>query len=109
MTALNDETRAVVDVVLEALDIPHAATVGHDETRTEVLIHRIMHLQVCMESLADGDNDGWLDARLTYLRERLAAHPPVGYVTSKQARERTEAGASWPDAVSLDYGKEAGR
>lgn len=103
--ALNPETRAVVDAVIEALDIPYAATVGHDETRTAILLDRVRHLLVCMRALADGDSPlSPLSAKwhLEYLRERLAGHPPVGYVTLSQAQERLAQGATWTDAVTLD-------
>lgn len=109
MTALNPETRAVIDTVLEAIDIPYAATVGHEETRARILGERIMQLKVSLRLIAEADDrrDRFMDEKFTdglaYLRKCLAEHPPTGYVTAQQARDRTAAGASWPEAVSLNY------
>lgn len=105
MTTLNDETRSVIDAVLEAIDIPYAATVGHDETRARILGQRIMALKVAFKLIADtGDRDAdQLGRRLADLRESLADHPAEGYVTDQQAHERCEAGATWTEAVRLDY------
>lgn len=106
---LSAETRAVIDAVLEALDIPYAATVAHDETRARIMDERIMRLKVSMEHLAEAADRGdrFMDEKFTenlaYLRERLAEHPAEGYVTAAQARERCDAGATWSEAVRLDY------
>ena len=115
---MNAETRAVVDVVIEALDIPYAATVSHDETRREILNERVMHLRVCMTYLSEryrlaekvgvpiGDA---VPEQLAHLRERLAEHPPSGYVTAEQARERVQQGMSWIESVALPDEEEGGR
>ncbi|TDB83571.1 hypothetical protein E1264_27950 [Actinomadura sp. KC216] len=100
MNALNEETRAVIDAVLEALAIPHAATVGHEETRAKILDERLSLTVVVLENVAmRGFDLAW---SLECLRERLAEHPPTGYVTHDQAKERTAAGASWVEAVRRD-------
>jgi hypothetical protein len=105
VSALSGETRALLDVVLEAIDIPYAATAGHEETRTRIMGERIMQLKVSLQRIAEaadrGDRyaDEHLADGLAYLRERLAEIPPTGYVTDKQARERCEAGATWTEAV----------
>jgi hypothetical protein len=110
MTApMSAETRAVVDAVIEALAIPYAATEGHERTRQAILGHRARHLLVCMHRLADDGRPLEPAWHLDYLREMLAGHPPAGYVTVEQARERCAAGATWMQAVSLDYDQEAGR
>ncbi|GAA1819287.1 hypothetical protein [Actinomadura chokoriensis] len=106
---LSAETRAIIDVVLETLDIPYAATVGHEETRGRILDERIMQMKVSLQHLAEAADRGdqYMDEKfadgLTYLRERLAEMPPTGYVTADQARARCDAGATWTEAVSLDY------
>lgn len=100
MTTLNPETRALVDAVLEALAIPYAATVGHEEARAKILNERLRHTLVMLQNLAARDVD--LAWSLEYLRERLAEYPPTGYVTHDQAAERLAAGASWMEAVRLD-------
>lgn len=99
---LHDETVKVILAVLEGIAIPHASTVAHDETRTRVLHDRLMHVQVMLESLL-GSACPNVDDAVAYLREKLNEHPPIGYVTQNQARRRCEAGATWMQAVSLDY------
>lgn len=109
---LHNETIKVILAVLEGIAIPHAATVKHDETRTRVLQDRLMHVTVMLESLL-GSAAPDVDDAISYLQEKLAEHPPIGYVTQKQARRRCDAGATWMEAVSLDYRdqreQEAGR
>lgn len=105
---LNEQARTLVDVVLETLAIPHAATVGHDETRQDILNDRMRHLLVFLEGLRD-PHPADLEWSLGYLRERLAEHPPVGYVTHAQAQERIEAGASWAEAVGRASAVAGGR
>jgi hypothetical protein len=71
-------------VVSEALDIPHAATVGDDETRAKILDERTGHavafLGALFERLVDG-RDTMIAWSVGYLRDRLAEHPAVGYKT----------------------------
>lgn len=96
---MNDETRTVLEAVLEALDIPYAATVGQSETRQKILDERLIYLKVTLKAiLRDG---GQLDEHLPYLSEKLAEHPPIGYVTDVQARERLAQGATWMEAVTV--------
>jgi hypothetical protein len=105
-TALNPETRAVIETVLEAIEIPHAATEGGEEARRKVLSERIMCTVVVLQCLADSPCPDVAQS-LGWLRERLAAAcPPVGYVTHDQAMERVRAGASWSEAVSLEDGQD---
>lgn len=96
---MNAETRAIVDAVIEALEIPYAATVRGDETRKEILEKRVRDVLVLMHGLAGPDPDP--EWRLAYLRERLAEHAAIGYVTTDQAHERVRQGASWPEAVAM--------
>jgi hypothetical protein len=102
-TGLQAETRAVIEAIHEAIAIPYAAATAHERTRAQILNERLMHTVVCLESLLRRDNAAELPRTLEYLREMLAKHPATGYVTWEQATARTEAGASWTDAVSLDY------
>jgi hypothetical protein len=96
---MTPEARAVIDAVLAALDIPYAATDGGDETRAEVLDKRLMHTVVCLRQLTRSAAPS-VPHSLAYLRERLAEHPPVGYVTKDQAHEAIARGASWLEAVA---------
>jgi hypothetical protein len=100
---LSAETRAVLDVVLDALDIPHAATVGHAETRARILDDRLMNTVVYLRSIANRDDAKSLTTDLGLLLERLDENPAAGYVTHDQAHTRIIVGASWSDAISLDY------
>ncbi|HEU5024631.1 MAG TPA: hypothetical protein VFV01_06875 [Spirillospora sp.] len=99
---LHDDTVKVILAVLEGIAIPYAATTAHDETRTRVLHDRLIHVQVTLESLL-GSAAPDVDDAVSYLQEKLAEHPPVGYITKKQAHRRIKAGATWMQAVSLDY------
>lgn len=102
-TGLSAETRAVIGVVLEALDIPYAATVAHEKTRTRILADRVMSTVVVLRGMVTRERPADLPGDLEYLREQLAAYPAEGYVTDEQARARCDAGATWPEAVALDY------
>ncbi|KAB2341867.1 hypothetical protein [Actinomadura rudentiformis] len=105
---LPSETVKIILAVLDGIAIPHAATVEHDETRTKILLDRVMHVTVMLESLL-GSGCPNIDDAVSYLEEKLAEHQPVGYVSQKAARRRIEAGATWSEAVSLDYREGAGR
>jgi hypothetical protein len=74
-----------VAAVREAIDIPHAATVGDDARRAQVLAARIMHAVICLEALTGKRADRDAVRKLTYLRERLVEHPAEGYKTWDQA------------------------
>jgi hypothetical protein len=69
-----------LEAVLEALDIPHAATVGDEEKRTAILVERIGHTVVMLNSILRAEHPApdvpW---SVAYLRARLAEHPAVGY------------------------------
>jgi hypothetical protein len=107
MPGLQAETLSVIETVLEALAIPHAATTGHDETRARILDERLRVTVTTLQGvIAQGGDLAW---SLDFLREQLAEHPPTGYVTAQQATERLAAGATWTEAVRLDQDAEAGR
>jgi hypothetical protein len=99
---LSHETNELVLAVLNAIDIPYAATVAHDETRTRILLARVMHLRISLETLLGSKHQDVTDA-IKDLEERLSEHEPIGYVTNKEAHRRIKAGATWSEAVSLDY------
>lgn len=101
--ALAAETRDVIEAVHAAISIPFAATTAHERTRAEILDHRLLATVLTLESLLDRDNADELPGILQHLRDRLAKHPATGYVTYDQAVARMAAGASWADAVRLDY------
>ena len=75
--------RDALEAVREALDIPHAATVGDEDTRTPILLERIGHAVVMLRSILDDDRAGHPDIpwSVAYLRARLAEHPAQGYKT----------------------------
>jgi hypothetical protein len=106
-TGLSAETRDVIETVHAAIAIPYAATTAHERTRAEILGHRLLATTVALQSILDRDNTDELPGILQHLRDRLAEHPATGYVTWEQATARTEAGASWADAVRLDYEEDA--
>lgn len=66
--------------VREALDIPHAATLGDQEVRAGILHERLRHVLVMLKAIFGG---GPADVpwQITHLRERLAEHPATGYAT----------------------------
>jgi hypothetical protein len=75
--------RDALAAVLEALDIPLAATVGDEEKRAGILGERVMHAVLALKELAGPVRDpGWTVA---HLREQLAAHPAEGYRTWDEA------------------------
>lgn len=71
--------------VREALDIPHAATVGDDETRAEILDHRLGHAVAMLAGILDRDLIRDIPWSVGYLREQLAKHPATGYRTWDEA------------------------
>jgi hypothetical protein len=71
--------RDVLEAVREALDIPHAATMGDQAIRAKILEHRLGHAVVMLNGILGGTFDpAW---SVVYLRERLAEHPAGGYRT----------------------------
>ncbi|WP_438479052.1 hypothetical protein [Streptomyces asiaticus] len=67
--------------VLEALDIPHPATIGDGEEHARVLTDRAMHARIALHDVLDEGVARHLGIEWTtaYLRKRLAEHPPTGY------------------------------
>jgi hypothetical protein len=88
---------ATLTAVLEALDIPHPATMGDEQVRDEILAVRVRHTVVFLQALVKGPETGLDPARLLAgFRERLAEHPATGYRTWDEAvaelRAKGEAG-----------------
>jgi hypothetical protein len=71
--------------VREAIDIPHAATLGDEARRAHVLAARVMRAVICLEALTGKHADREVAGEVAYLRERLAEHPAEGYKTWDQA------------------------
>lgn len=71
-------TRDLLAAVLEALSIPHAATIGDTEIHDRILNDRAMHATIALEGALDGHPLG-IEWVTEYLRERLAEHQPTGY------------------------------
>ena len=67
--------------VREALDIPHAATVGDDETRAKILDERLGHTVVMLQGILGRDATVDIPWSVGYLREQLAKYPAEGYKT----------------------------
>ena len=71
------ELHVLLEAVLEAVDIPHPATIGDGEVHGRILADRVMHARVALEgALRRGDDPGW---SAEYLRGRLAEKPATGY------------------------------
>jgi hypothetical protein len=76
-----EELLDALRAVLEAVDIPHAATTGDQEQRDSILIDRVGHLAVMLRGLLGEDSWHSWSWSTAYLRERLAEHPAEGYKT----------------------------
>lgn len=76
VSSATDALRAV----LEALDIPNAATVGDQRTRDKILVERADHARLMLRTVLGHDthDPAWA---IEYLRARLAEHPVTGYKT----------------------------
>jgi len=89
--------------ILEALDIPYAASVGDEQIRAKILDARLMHTLIMLRGWLEDDRPGWQRQHsLDYLRERLAEHPAAGYRT-----DYAEVMADW--AAGRKAAAEAGR
>lgn len=103
---MNADVRDLLAAILEALDLPHPATIGGSEAHDQLLVTRAGHARIALRSVLDdggGMGPAW-DAQ--YLRERLAEHPVAGYVTADQAHAALAEGKSWSEAVALPAGED---
>ncbi|MBX6385241.1 MAG: hypothetical protein IRZ07_20100 [Microbispora sp.] len=107
---LSPETRAVIDAVREALDIPAAAPYpGDRERRAEVLDARarvlLYHLGRLVD-VADRREGGRVDvqARMASLRSWLAAYPATGYAQADGDGDGGRENDGWACVVcGVDY------
>ena len=80
------QAREALSAVLEALDIPHPATVGDGEVRDRIVMQRVLHTVIFLRGiLADSqpaEDAAW---SLGYFRDKLAQHPAEGYRTWDEA------------------------
>lgn len=100
----DDAVRDLLAAVLEALDLPHPATVGGTEAHDRLLNDRAAHAKIALRSVLEGHPLG-IEWTAAYLRERLAKHPVAGYVTVDQAHAALDAGKTWSEAVTLPTGE----
>lgn len=103
---MNDDIRDLLAAILEAIDIPHPATVGGTEAHDRLLNDRAVHAKIALRNLLDDGPDLGPAWSAKYLRERLAKHPITGYVTVDQAHAALNAGKSWAEAVALPAGED---
>jgi hypothetical protein len=94
-----ETARNALEIVLEALDVPYAATVGGDEIRAEIMSRRTMHAVILLRGLLGRDTGRqpllYPQNSIDWCREQLAKHPAEGYRTWDQAvveRHAAEAG-----------------
>ncbi|MFI0932932.1 hypothetical protein ACH4RG_14435 [Streptomyces sp. NPDC021019] len=87
MSDTTNDVRALLDAVLDAIDIPYPATIDDDNAYRAVLDRRLsLAVMVARAALAEEpDSVAW---NADYLRRKLAEHPPTGY----RAYQSTEAG-----------------
>ncbi|MFD9211613.1 hypothetical protein ACFVY9_00555 [Streptomyces sp. NPDC059544] len=71
------EAQALLEAILEALDMPYPATIGDTEVHDRILNDRVMHARIALKGvLRDGDDAGW---SADFLRARVAELPATGY------------------------------
>ncbi|HEY3714373.1 MAG TPA: hypothetical protein VGL39_07600 [Jatrophihabitantaceae bacterium] len=69
--------REMLAAVLDAIDLPHPATIGDGEIHDQVLKQRAMHAVISARTVLERpDGTSW---DVAYLRERLAEHPTDSY------------------------------
>ncbi|WP_432135166.1 hypothetical protein [Streptomyces sp. bgisy154] len=103
---LTDDIRDLLTAVLEAIDLPHPATIGGAEVHDRLLAARAMHARIALRNLLDDGPALGPDWFAAYLRERTAEHPVTGYVTVDQAQAALDTGKTWSEAVTLPAGED---
>ncbi len=78
---LNEDTAAVIEAVLVALDIPHPATVGDEKAWLWCLSNRNMHVVIALQAIQKSPR--YAESTLGWLRDSLASYPPA-YGTMSQ-------------------------
>lgn len=97
---LPEPARDLLAAVLEALDIPNPATVGDTPAHDRVLNTRVIHAKIALRDILDNGAPLGIEWTTRYLRERLDATPPTGYVTSDQAAAALAEGKTWSEAIA---------
>jgi hypothetical protein len=101
--------RELLAVVLEALDIPYAATMGGEEVRSKLIADRSMMTVITLRAVVEGlPRYTTIAEQAAYLREHLGAHPVRGYVTWDTAVARREAGQDYMQSVKPQTPEEKG-
>ncbi|NNN30713.1 hypothetical protein HLK59_10125 [Streptomyces sp. S3(2020)] len=106
MPDLPDGIRGLLAAVLEAIDIPHPATLGGTAAHDQLLTTRVVHARIALNSLLDDGPHMGAAWTARYLRERIAEHPVTGYVTADQAHAALDEGKTWGQAVTLPTGED---
>lgn len=75
---LAEPVRSLLAAVLEAIDLPHPATIGDTETHDRILNDRACQAKIALRSVLEDAPLG-IEWTVQYLREQLAEHPPTGY------------------------------
>jgi hypothetical protein len=78
--------------VQEAIDLPHAATVGDNQIRRAALEERAAHAAITLHRVLDPEGGGTLVWEALDLRARLAALPARPYTTWAQAHGQPRPG-----------------
>lgn len=78
---MSPEVRALLEAVLEAIDIPAPATAGDQEEFYQLLDNRVLDAVVFLhgvlgDPLAGSVGEDW---HIAYLRKQLAKKPPTTY------------------------------
>ncbi|MFK0279365.1 hypothetical protein ACIQVL_02680 [Streptomyces sp. NPDC090499] len=78
---MNDDTREFLAAVLDAINLPHPATVGDSEAFGRLLEDRALDAVVALTgALGEPPNADWgLGWHTSYLREQLAKKPATTY------------------------------
>ncbi|MEU5094928.1 hypothetical protein [Streptomyces sp. NPDC020996] len=105
-THLPEDFRDLLAAVLEAIDLPHPATIGGEAAHDRLLAARVMHARITLRNLLDDGPDLGAAWAATYLRERLAEHPVAGYVTVDHAQAALDDGKTWSEAITLPTGED---
>ena len=106
-TTIPEPVRALLAAILEAIDLPHPATISGTEVHDRLLVARASHARIALRSVLDDNGLGMGPAwDAAYLRERLAEKPITGYVTADQAHAALDAGKTWAEAVTLPTGED---
>lgn len=94
-----DELLEALRALRETVGIPNGATVGDQETRNRIVLERLGHAEVFLDSIferLDRGADVDVPWSVGYLRDRLAEHPAEGYKTWQERVAEMEAAGQLP-------------